>query len=680
MSQSSTTTLPDGGALRLVRAAAGDAPVALLSALELGATGAVVVLAGGDDPVDDRLRPRLAQVVARGLVRTLRDVAALRGGPALCVVRGSGLGVPALLGRAVADSGGQVRLLGVAPEVCIAAPDAPPGVQQDVPQDLPACASRRGTPPEPPVVGLSHLLLTPGAAWGDELRTKAELVQALVAPGPAVAGAAAPQPMLLVIGGGEGTVAEVLQAVRRGWPVLLVEGSGGAADALSQQLEAGEASGDDPAVAEILADGRIGSITLGDKAAGAVEALARLVQRECGGASVLRLAWQRFGALDRAALRQQRDFNLLQGGILLLGLLVVAMSVAHSVGQAKGWDATVSVLRYALIVAPICVAALIAIGNRFSPGKRWVLTRAAAEALKREIYRYRVRPQRAPADGAREKRLQQAMEDITRRLARTEVNSMGMPLYTGAVPPSNSVARGDDGMSLLDTDRYVRLRLNDQLAYYGNKTAKLDRQASGWQVVAIGVGALGTFLAAMGGDWVSWVALTSAMGSAAMAYLGYKQIETTLTSYNQTATDLENLLAWWTALLPDEQASAEHIDKLVTTTEQVLADEQNGWAQNMTNALEALRTRQAEADGEGDGAAPMAGKGQAAGDASGDDGAAHAGGEGAVADGLVAEAEAAVDGTVEGGEDPMPVPPIPPEPLPETPAGPDVARRGHDVL
>ena len=675
MPQSSTTTLPDGAALRVVRAAAGDTPAALLSALELGATGAVVVLAGGDDPVDVRLHPRLAQVVARGLVRTLRDVAALRGGPALCVVRASGGGVPALLGRAVADSGGQVRLLGVAPEACIAAPDA-----------LPDTSGNRALP-APPVAGLSHLLLTPGAAWGDELRSKAELVQALVAPKPAVVGAAAPQPMLLVIGGGEGTVAEVLQAVRRCWPVLLVEGSGGAADALAQQLAAGEAAGDDPVVAEILADGHIGGITLGAKAAGAVEALARLVQRECGGDSVLRLAWQRFGALDRAAIRQQRDFNLLQGGILLLGLLVVAMSVAHSVGQAKGWDGTVSVLRYALIVAPICVAALIAIANRFSPGKRWVLTRAAAEALKREIYRYRVRPHSAAADGAREKRLQQAMEDITRRLARTEVNSMGMPLYTGAIPPVNAVASSDDGMSLLDTDRYVRLRLNDQLAYYGNKTAKLDRQASGWQVVAIGVGALGTLLAALGGDWVSWVALTSAMASAAMAYLGYKQIETTLTSYNQTATDLENLLAWWTALLPDEQASVEHIDQLVTTTEQVLADEQDGWAQNMTDALEALRTRQAEVDRDGEGAASTAGKGQAAGGASVDGAAADADGEGAGADGVAVEAEAGADGTdggaAEPAEDPMAEPPIPPaelfERLPDAPATDSAARRVPDA-
>ena len=599
MPQARPTPMPDGRNLSLVQAAAGGLAADWARDLALGPLAAVVLVAGGDDVLDEALRPRLTQLVARGLVRTLRDVAGQQGGAAraLCVVRASGSGLPTLLGRAVSDSGGALCLLGLAPAGVLALPgDAGPGA---------------GSAGDPVLAGLSHLLITPGAAWGDELVAKVDLVQALVATPAAVAGAAlpaqpAPRPMLLVIGGGAAALTEVLLAVRRGWAVLLVEGSGGAADALARQIRQGQADADDPVVAEILADGQLGSLTLGDKAAGAVEALARAVQRECGGDSVLRLAWQRFGALDRAAIRQQKDFGSVQGWILVLGAIVVAMSVLHSVGQARHWDGLVAQLRYALIVVPICVSALIVIGNRFSPGKRWVLLRAAAEALKREIYRYRVRPQRAPADGAREKRLQQAMEDITRRLARTEVNSMGMPRYTDAIPPVDAVATGDDGLSLLGTDRYVRLRLSDQLAYYGNKTAKLDQQASRWQLVAIVVGALGTLLAALGGDWVSWVALTSALASAAMAYLGYKQFETTLTSYNQTATDLENLLAWWTALLPDEQADPENVDKLVTTTERVLADEQDGWAQNMTNALAALRTRQDDADKPAD-AAPAAG-------------------------------------------------------------------------
>lgn len=560
MPQSRHLNLPDGHPLPWWAAGADDTPAALAEALG-GASGGgpVLVLAGGDDDIAPDLLPRLTQVVARGLVRTLRELAAQSGRQAHCVVRACGAGLPSLLGQAVIDGGQTLKLIGVAPEGALADP-------------------ANGSP----VSGLTQLVTWPGAAWSDTWRARSDLATHL-------AGAGGP-PLLLLIGGGPGAVAEVLQAVRRGWPVLLLEGSGGAADTLVRQFEAGEADADDPVVAEILADGRLGSITLGDKAVGAVDALARALQRQFGGDSVLRLAWQRFGALNAAAKAQQRDFGNLQGWVLVLGVVVVALSVLHSVGEAQQRD--MSWLRYVLIVVPIAVSALIAIGNRFSPGKRWVLVRAAAENLKREIYRYRVRPRRTLADGGREKRLQQAMENITRRLARTEVNSMGMPPYQGPLPPLYAVADGDEGMSLLDVDRYVRLRLTDQLKYYASKTATLDKKARAWQMAAIVIGALGTLLAALGPATVPWVALTSALASAAMAYLGHKQFETTLTSYNQTATDLQNLQAWWAALLPDEQALAENLDKLVDTTEKVLGDEQDAWAQNMTDALEALRLQQ----------------------------------------------------------------------------------------
>ena len=616
MPEPSTVMLPDGSPVRVVPATAGSKAADWAGALDLGPLGALVVLAGGDEALDDTLRPRLTQLVSRGLVRTLREVVGQRGGGsrALCVVRASGSGLPALLGRAVADSGGAVQLLGVAPAALLT-------------------TSATLAAAEVPVVGLDRLLSTPGSAWGDEQSAKIDLVQALAEAKPAPGtGAMALRPLLLVIGGGSGALPEVARAVRYGWPVLLVEGSGGTADALARQFKAGEADAGDPVVTDILTDGRISCITLGDKPAAAVDALGAALQRECGGTSVLRLAWETFGALDRAAGVQQGDFGKVQGWILALGVVVVAMSVAHSVGQAQAWG-WVDSLRYGLIVAPISVSALIAVSNRFSPGKRWVLLRAAAEALKREIYRYRVRPKQALADGTHEKQLQKAMEDITRRLARTEVNSMANPLYDGPIPPANAVADGDDGLSLLGTERYVRLRLSDQLAYYGNTTTRLARQANGWQMVAIVVGALGTLLAALGGDWVSWVALTSAMASAAMAFVGFKQVETTLTSYNQTAADLKNLLAWWTALLPDERADPDNVAKLVTTTEQVLADEQDGWAQNMTNALAALRTQQEDTD------KPAGGK-------AADAAAAKAEAEAAAGVAVAAEAAAAEPGAV----------------------------------
>ena len=46
---------------------------------------------------------------------------------------------------------------------------------------------------------------------------------------------------------------------------------------------------------------------------------------------------------------------------------------------------------YILIVLPIIISILIAALNRFRYGAKWVLIRAAAEAIKSEIYQYRTR-------------------------------------------------------------------------------------------------------------------------------------------------------------------------------------------------------------------------------------------------------------------------------------------------
>ena len=104
-------------------------------------------------------------------------------------------------------------------------------------------------------------------------------------------------------------------------------------------------------------------------------------------------------------------------------------------------------LYYAVLVIPIVVSVAIAGGNRFKPGSKWLLMRAAAESVKREIFRYRTRSgdyRHADRDSV----LALRIEDVTRRLAFTEVNTLALTPYPGLVPP---VTAGfvDDGLSAL---------------------------------------------------------------------------------------------------------------------------------------------------------------------------------------------------------------------------------------
>lgn len=604
-----TSDIPAGGGrvLRRVQAEADDKAPALAAALAIEAVGAVLVLAGAELGGDDRLRARLVQLVGRGLVRAAQEAGAL------CVVRGGDAGLAGLVGRAVADIDAAPPLLGIAPAARLALPDVPAAPGDEL---------------EPPLPGLTHLLLTPGGPWGSELRLKAEVAQA-VADGKPV--------LMVLIGGAEPALAEVLQAVRRRWPVLVVNGSGGAADALAAQWKARSAQDDDPVVAEILADGNLTCITLGEKVGETVETMVRQVLRQSGGDSVLRQAWRRFAAIDAAAVRQQTEFMDTQWRILALGVLAVLLAIVHSqlIGPvaadpfaARDWldtarDLLGKAIGFVLIVVPIGTSVLIAATNRFKPGKRWVLLRSAAENIKREIYRFRLRADSYAADDTREKNLSEAVEDITRRLARTEANTTALPVYDGAIPPPNAASARDDGLSHLSTDQYVRLRLEDQLRWYRDKSVKLEAELRRLQWWVLGAGAVGTLLAAIGGAAVIWITLSTALASAFMTYLTYRQTETTLVGYNQTATDLDNILSWWTALEPDEQAQRVNIEALVEHTEKVLADELAGWTQRMNDALEKLReaqtkdreerqrAREAEGGGAGGGAEEGSSDGEA---------------------------------------------------------------------
>ena len=590
--------LPEGRSLRVVQQAAGDKPADLVAALGLPVGGAVVVLAGGADEPDAALKPRLTQLLGRGLLRAVREARAL------CIARGGAAGIAGLYGSGAADAEGVLPLLGVGPAARLALP------------------GQEGEERERINPGLSHLLLTPGADWGSELRTRVEVAQALAGSNAA---------LMVVIGGGAEVPAEVLQAVRRRWPVLLVQGSGGAADALAAQWAARKAEGDDPTVAEILADGKLDCIALGDDVGVAVQTMVRRVLRDAGGDSVLRQAWRRFAAIDAAAIRQQSDFTRMQTWVLVLGVLAVLLAVFQSLltlpppefqsfaGLHLPEDVRAVLRRLlgaALIVVPIGTSVLIAISNRLKPGKRFVLLRSAAEAIKREIYRYRLSAEGYAEAGQREKNLAEAVEGITRRLARTEANTIALPAYTGAIPPQNTASPDDDGLSFLSTDQYVRFRLDDQLGFYRRKTVGLEAEFSRLQIWVLVAGAAGTLLAAWGGEAVIWIALSSALAGAFMTQLSYRQVETMLTGYNQTATDLDNILAWWTALDAAEQAQPHNIETLSAHTEQVLANELAGWTQRMTDALEKLREAQepkpktdadAAADAGGADAAPVAG-------------------------------------------------------------------------
>jgi len=565
---------PNNHRALLVAPTAGTEAVAVLEALELTPSKPLIILAGGAAGLEEAVKPRLLQVLSRVVARVAADSGAV------IMDGGTQAGVMALLGQAMAEQGNRSPLLGVAPVGRVTYPGGPEESQLE-----------DSAPLDP---HHSHFVLVDARDWGDETECFYELAAALAAGAPTVT---------LLFDGGTIAREEVLCSVRRGWPLVVFSGSGRLADDIAAQLQ-GEVepkTAAEPKLSEILADGDIHLFDLN----GPLDKLERLLRQNLHRDPSLRPAWQQFASYDENAGRQQRSFKKIQTWIVGLGILATFLAVSQSQLKMAADPQNllhflIKPLHYPIVVVPILISILVAAANRFKEGSKWVLLRAGAEAVKGAIYRYRAGAvlgddEQSDSPGSRQAELARQVEVISRRLMQTEVNLSAIRPYSGPIPPKMyGAAELDDGFSPLTPERYLTVRLGDQLKYYRLKSNSLERQLKKLSWLIYIFGGVGTFLAAVGLEL--WVALTTTLVGGFTTLLEYQQIENSLMKYNQAATDLANVQSWWTALPPREKGKHTNFDRLVSQTETILQSELTGWVQQMEDSLANLRAQQTRTD------------------------------------------------------------------------------------
>lgn len=552
----------------------------LLEALRIAQHDAVLVVCDGAASLDnfERAHPDVHAQLSRLVTGALAPAAV--NARAMVLTGGTDAGAAAKLGRALAIRGEGATTLGVARASEVHRPDGP-------------TPDGSRAPLEP---NHDHFVLVEGERPGDEAAILASLAAAAVARASEDRRGHPPVVVLLIHGDNESTEL-LLHAARRRWPIVVIKGTGGLADALADALARAATSPDDPRLAELLADGMFHVVATTDAPATVRNRLAELLDPDAREELLLH-AWSTFARFDGQALRHQREFRRLQLAISLVGLLAVLVAVSMAYPRPTWLAVDVAelgdkLLRYVALALPIALSVMMAASSRFKLGSKWVLMRGAAEAIKREIYLFRAcsgdYAEAHCRETPRTARFATRLASISRRVMATTVNEAAMPAYTGPIPPRSADAGGrDDGLTDLDAHRYLELRLVDQLDYFGAKTATLERQLRrlSWAIYAIG--GLGTLLAALDGQPL--IALTTATAAAIANYLEWQQTEYSLVKYNQARADLENLRNWWQALTPAQHADPAHASLLVTQTEHVLDLERSGWIQQMQDMLAMRQT------------------------------------------------------------------------------------------
>lgn len=319
---------------------------------------------------------------------------------------------------------------------------------------------------------------------------------------------------------------------------------------------------------------------------------------------ILEDAWLRFATYDKNAVIAQRRFVQQRKWILILGVAATTLAIVYSTleqylkpdtivfpGWLGSWLSKQQFLEgfHVLVIAvPIIVTVLVAFSEKFKMGISWVMLRSSAEAIKKEIYRYRMQvdeynPSETRSTETRDVRLAKRLKVISRRLMETSVNQTDLQAYKGDLPPRSGTPEEDNGFDDMTAEQYLKWRLENQFNYYQKKVARLGKELRRFQALIILLGGVGALLAAV--NLNVWLAVSNALAVAFASYLEFKRIEATIVSCNLSAADLYDIRIWWHALSPETRRQRASVETLVSGTEAVLQTENAGWLQEMREAL-----------------------------------------------------------------------------------------------
>jgi hypothetical protein len=236
-----------------------------------------------------------------------------------------------------------------------------------------------GATPDP---NHTHFIRISGSSWGDESAVLVGVAERVALRGSL---------LVLAVAGGEGTERELRLAAERRWPVLLVTGCGGTTDRVAAELFVDDNG--------FLMQGRISKslpestlvshvdrslwshVETSDRTGTSRVLYWRLADKE-----LLKQAWLRFSMLDsRAGAEKPRDRRFKRAVLALAVLATLLAILAPIVESSPGHE----ILLGGLVGAPLVASILLLLQARRLGGSRWVSFRSAAEAIRREIYRFR---------------------------------------------------------------------------------------------------------------------------------------------------------------------------------------------------------------------------------------------------------------------------------------------------
>lgn len=336
-------------------------------------------------------------------------------------------------------------------------------------------------------------------------------------------------------------------------------------------------------------------------------------------------AWQRHMDYDRISTQQKKRYLFVRELVIVLGLLTssiavfttylddgnnfwmvlslvvplvfFALIVYHFLIGRKQWSLTIfrnlivialsltvlftwsdfasGFFRLTLIVMPVATVALMNYGAQFAASNTWIDYRISAEIIRRNIYLFVMRAGEYALEDHLER--QQKLLEAIRQADERIPAEIAVP-YRTYVETLNNAIKITDKFLPASADDYLKVRLNDQLAWYINQIEKDYDSLRREQVWALGIAGAGTILAAFGSELTPLVAVTTAVGIAWSLKSGIQLYGKTYMIYHVAANELQHQLRMWQIEPAETRYETARVAQLVVEAETAFEGELLNWA------------------------------------------------------------------------------------------------------
>jgi len=299
---------------------------------------------------------------------------------------------------------------------------------------------------------------------------------------------------------------------------------------------------------------------------------------------ILQLAWARFSELDTNASARTKSHINKRRWIAILGVLATLFAVLSQIfpedtePAVLGWS-----FRILLIATPLIGSAMAAFTKSFYSSGDWLIMRAGAEEVLKEIYFFRTILQKEPN---RRAYLEKRLTEIQRQLYRSMGGELVLDPYDGEAhsryyPDDPS---SDFGYEELTGDAYFKYRVENQLAWHRKKVRQHQATRVNLQIIILASGGAGAFLAALGGGFSLWVALTASLTAAFLGWQELRNIDNIVKNYSKLIVELSVIYDHWINLEQEERTDAEFF-RMVRSTEEILWNQNLEYIKSMQEAL-----------------------------------------------------------------------------------------------